>query len=66
MSLHQEQARDLIDLVADAMDSHDDRKDQYAAGRQIVLSYSLINPHRPYAMQQASLYVVRRLDLDRV
>jgi hypothetical protein len=66
VSVHQEQARDLIDLVADAMDAHESRKAQYDAGRRIVLAYHQMNPHQHFAFHQASLYVARRLDLETV
>lgn len=61
-----EQASDLIDLVADAMDAYEDRKDQYVAGRNIVFAYHQMNPQRLFAFRQASVYIARRLELDRV
>jgi hypothetical protein len=61
---HREWARELIDLTADAMDSHDSREEQYKAGRQVVLAYHAMHPHRHFAFQQASLYVARRLQLE--
>jgi hypothetical protein len=66
VSQHQEWARELIDLVADAIDAHDDRQKQYEAARAIVLSYHAMHPHRQFAFRQASVYMARRLELESV
>lgn len=48
------------------MDAYEDRKDQYVAGRNIVFAYHQMNPQRLFAFRQASVYIARRLELDRV
>lgn len=55
------EARELIDLVADAMDAHEKPTEQYTAGRQILLSYSLMHPNSAFALGAASKYILTRV-----
>ncbi len=54
------QARELIDLVAEAMDDFDDRKAKYVAGREVILAYYEENPRAVFAVSQASKYLLLR------
>jgi hypothetical protein len=56
-----DEARDLIDIVADAIDDFDDRKAKYAAGREIIMAYHAMHPNSIYAVGQASKYLLLRV-----
>lgn len=57
----EDEARELIDLIADAMDAHEKPTEQYTAGRQLLMSYHLMNPASVFAVGQASKYLLTRI-----
>ena len=56
-----EEARELIDLVAEAVEECENRKAGYMAGREVIVSYYEENPRSVYAVGQASKYLLLRV-----
>lgn len=55
------EASELIDLVAEAVEEHELRKEGYMAGREIIVAYYAMHPRSVYAVGQASKYLLLRV-----
>jgi len=56
-----EEARSLIDTVAEAIDAETNRRERYMAGREIIVGYYEANPRSVFAVGQASKYLLLRV-----
>lgn len=61
ISKHAEQARELIDLVADAIEAEEEKVSRYVLGRETILSYYEEHPKAVFAVAQASKYLLERV-----
>lgn len=59
------EARYLIDSVAEAMEETDDRSAQYVLGRETILAYYELHPRAVFAVGQASKYLLLRMRHDK-
>lgn len=56
------EARDLIDLVADAMDSEKEPEIGWKIGRELIVAYFTMHPQSAFAVAQASKYLLMRTE----
>jgi hypothetical protein len=55
---NREQALELIDLVAEAMEEHEEQNARYMAGRDTILAFYEENPKATFAVAQAGKYLL--------